>query len=60
MKFINYLESITGIAIYPLISFILFFIFFAFVSFYAIRASKQHMSEVANIPLDSNEKQSGI
>jgi len=56
MKFINYLESITGIEIYPLTSFILFFIFFLIVSLYAFKADKKHLGELSEIPLDINDK----
>lgn len=56
MKFINYLESITGIAVYPLIGFIVFFVFFLAVTLYALKADKKHLNEIAEIPLDINEK----
>ena len=56
MKFINYLESMTGIGIYPLVSFLIFFLFFLAVSLYLIRAGKKHFDVVSQIPLDSNEK----
>jgi len=52
MKFINYLESITGIGIYPLISFIIFFMFFLAVSLYLLKAGKSHFEDVSKIPLD--------
>lgn len=52
MKFINYLESITGIGIYPLASFLIFFLFFLAVSIYLMRAGKRHFDTVAGIPLD--------
>ncbi len=54
MKFINYLESITGIGIYPLVSFIIFFTFFLGVSIYLLKTSKNHFSQVAQIPLENN------
>jgi cytochrome c oxidase cbb3-type subunit IV len=54
MKFINYLESITGIGIYPLVSFLIFFTFFLGVSLYLLKAGKQHFSNVAQIPLENN------
>lgn len=57
MKFINYLESITGIGIYPLISFLIFFLFFLVVSIYLIKAGKKHFEEVAQIPLDTNQNE---
>jgi cbb3-type cytochrome oxidase subunit 3 len=56
MKYKHYLETIAGIGIYPLISFVLFFLFFLFVSYYVLRSDKKHIDEVANIPLDNNEK----
>jgi asparagine N-glycosylation enzyme membrane subunit Stt3 len=52
MKFINYLESITGVGIYPLTSFLIFFIFFLFVSLYVLKSDKNHIKEVSQIPLD--------
>ena len=55
MKFINYLESITGIGIYPLASFLIFFLFFLAVSLYVIKAGKTYFDEVASIPLDTNK-----
>ena len=55
MKFINYLESITGVGIYPLTSFIIFFTFFALVSLYVLKVGKAHFDEAARIPMDSNE-----
>lgn len=57
MSFIHYLESIAGIAIYPLISLFVFFIFFTLLALYAIRADKKLISELKNIPLDKNENQ---
>ena len=56
MKFINYLESITGIGIYPLTSFIIFFVFFLLVNIYLLKVGKQHFEEISQIPLDTNEK----
>jgi cbb3-type cytochrome oxidase subunit 3 len=56
MKYKHYLETIAGIGIYPMISFVLFFVFFLFVTFYVLRSDKKHIDEVANIPLDNNEK----
>jgi hypothetical protein len=55
MKFINYLESITGIGFYPLASFLIFFFFFLGVSVYLIAAGKKHFDDIARIPLNTNE-----
>lgn len=52
MKFINYLENITGVGIYPLTSFVIFFLFFLAVSLYVLKADKEHIKEVSQIPLD--------
>ncbi|PBQ33692.1 CcoQ/FixQ family Cbb3-type cytochrome c oxidase assembly chaperone [Sphingobacteriaceae bacterium] len=53
MKFINYLESITGIGFYPLASFLIFFLFFLAVTIYVIRTGKTYFDVVAAIPLDT-------
>lgn len=53
MKFINYLESIAGVSIYPLVSLLLFFIFFAIVTVYVIKADKQYINRAKNIPLEN-------
>ena len=52
MKFINYLESMTGIGIYPLVSFLIFFVFFLIVTAYLIKRGRRHFDEVSRIPLD--------
>jgi hypothetical protein len=54
MKFINYLESIAGIEIYPLISLLLFFGFFSLLIVYLIKSGKQHFTELENLPLDND------
>jgi cbb3-type cytochrome oxidase subunit 3 len=57
MKFINYLESITGIGIYPLTSFLIFFLFFLAIGIYLLKAGRRHFDTVAQIPLDVNQKE---
>lgn len=52
MKFINYLESISGISIYPMTSLILFAVFFSIVIVWAIRAKKDYIEKVKNLPLN--------
>lgn len=54
MKFINYLEKISGVSIYPVISLLLFTIVFIIVVVYAMRAGNDTMSEMENIPLDDH------
>jgi len=58
MKFINYLESIAGVEIYPMISLSLFFLFFLALSIWALTVNKEHIDEMKNIPFEkpqSNE-----
>ncbi len=52
MKFINYLESITGVSVYPLISLLIFTSIFLLVCIYTFKQSKQTMEELKNIPLN--------
>ncbi len=53
MKFINYLESITGIGIYPLTSLLIFFVFFVLVTIYVVRADKRYIDELKNLPVNN-------
>lgn len=51
MKFTNYLEKITGVTIYPIISLILFFTFFVLVTLWIYRTSKAEINHIENLPL---------
>lgn len=53
MKFIHYLERISGVGIYPLISLLVFFIFFVVVTWWVFRTDKTHIDQLSHIPLDS-------
>ncbi len=53
MKFINYLESITGVDIYALSSFMIFFIFFVAMVLWAWKADKKLIDKINRIPLDN-------
>ena len=55
MKFINYLESITGIGMYPLVSLIIFIAFFALVTFYVIKGDKNHFEKLRNLPVNDKK-----
>jgi preprotein translocase subunit YajC len=55
MKFKNYLESITDIGIYPLISLLIFVVFFGLVTFYVIKGNKKHFEKLSNLPINDNE-----
>ena len=52
MKFINYLEKISGVSVYALTSFLLFALFFLAVLFWAFKADKKMIEEISQIPLD--------
>jgi hypothetical protein len=52
MKFINYLQDITGVSIYPLASLLLFFTFFVGATWFVFRTPKKQMEQLGNIPLE--------
>ncbi len=53
MKFVNYMEKVSGIDIYGLISLSLFFTIFVVVLIGVAVADKKKMKEMSDIPLDS-------
>lgn len=53
LKFIkHHLTNITGIEIYPLISFTIFFVFFVGLLAYVVMERKEYISKMKNMPLD--------
>ncbi len=52
MKFINYLESITGVGIFPMISLFIFLVFFLMVAVYVYATPKSVMQEKGNLPIN--------
>jgi cytochrome c oxidase cbb3-type subunit 3 len=54
MKFRHYLETITGVDIYPLISLLIFFVFFLALLVYVVRADKKSVFQMKSIPLDGD------
>ena len=46
------LESIEGVAIYPIISLLIFFIFFTALFWWVITARKDYINKVSDLPLD--------
>jgi|SaaInl5LU_22_DNA_1037371.scaffolds.fasta_scaffold135750_2 cytochrome c oxidase cbb3-type subunit 4 len=56
MKFAkNYLQDIEGIASYPMFSLVLFFVFFVLLFAWVMTASKQHISDMAHMPLEDTD-----
>jgi len=57
LKYIkNYMEDISGIEIYPLISLLIFFIFFVILFWWVFTAKKDYIERVSNIPLDNQNE----
>jgi len=54
MKFSHYLEKITGVSIYPMISLLLFVAFFVAVTIIVFKTSKETISKMESLPLDNN------
>ncbi|WP_210517929.1 hypothetical protein [Hymenobacter terricola] len=52
----NVLQSITGVAIYPLISFAIFFLFFIGLMVYILIVNRQHLSTMSQLPLEDNDE----
>jgi len=48
----NYLQSIEGVEIYPLISLVVFILFFVIMFIWIIRVDKNYIKEMEELPLD--------
>lgn len=57
MKFIHYLETITGVGIYPLTSLTIFFVFFTTMTVWALKVDKRLISEMKSLPFPESEKE---
>ena len=55
MKFKNYLESITGVGVYPMVSLIIFFVFFSLLLLWALKVNKQYIGEMKRLPFPGND-----
>ncbi|MCD6068996.1 MAG: Cbb3-type cytochrome oxidase component FixQ [Bacteroidetes bacterium] len=54
MKFINYLESMTGIGVYPLVSLMIFFVFFIGVGLFVILGRKEYFATLSHLPFSDD------
>ena len=55
MKLVShYFESIAGIEIYPIVSFLIFFTFFIIVTYLVIKMDKNEIRELSNMPLEND------
>lgn len=52
MKFINYLEKVSGIDIFGLTSLLIFFLFFTVMLTWVLSAKKSDYQEASEIPLE--------
>lgn len=57
LKFVKgYMESIDGIATYPIISLLIFFIFFVILFWWVLTASKEYIKEVSELPIEKDNQ----
>lgn len=57
LKFIkHHLDSILGIEIFPVLSFMIFFIFFLVLFIRVVTADKKETEEISRIPLDTENQ----
>ena len=54
--FRQYLESISGVSIYPIFSLLVFFVFFTLLIGYLVKANKHEFDEVSQLPLQETDK----
>ena len=55
MKFIHYLETISGVGIFPLTSLLIFFVFFSALTIWVFKADKGYINSMKHLPFASNE-----
>ncbi len=53
MKFINYLEKITGVDIFALTSLTIFFTFFVVMTIWVMTSDKRGLDKINHLPLDN-------
>ena len=53
MKFITYLEKVSGVDIMGLVSLSIFFLFFSVMLWMTFRAKKKNLDQISRIPLDN-------
>jgi preprotein translocase subunit YajC len=53
MKFIHYIEKVSGVEIMGLLSLLLFVSFFTIMLVWVFRVNKKQLEEISQIPLDN-------
>ncbi|NCQ18320.1 MAG: CcoQ/FixQ family Cbb3-type cytochrome c oxidase assembly chaperone [Ignavibacteria bacterium CG_4_8_14_3_um_filter_37_9] len=56
----NYLSSIKGISVFPVISLVIFFSAFIIMIIWIIRIDKSYVKQMENLPLDREEENRNI
>lgn len=56
MKLRNYLETISGVGILPVISLLIFFIFFGLLLVWVVKTRKQHFNDMEQLPLEDGSE----
>jgi cytochrome c oxidase cbb3-type subunit IV len=55
LKFIkHHMETISGVEIYPIVSFLIFFLFFLGMLWYVVKMRKTHVEKMGNLPLSDS------
>ncbi|GEM_PF-973170 len=57
MKFKNYVQTMVGVDIFPIISLLLFFTFFILMGIMVWKMSKEYANKMGNIPFESDDFQ---
>lgn len=60
MNFIQYLETISGISIYPMISLLVFVIFFIILFYMVMKMDKNGVDILKNLPINDEVKSNSI
>lgn len=60
MKFINYLSTMAGIGIYPMISLLVFFLFFMILAVVVFRMGKKEIQHAGMLPLVDSVSENDI
>lgn len=55
MKFTTYLEKITDVSIYPIISLLMFVSFFVIVTIWVLKSDKKTIEHMENLPLENDK-----
>lgn len=53
MKFINYIEKVSGVDIYGMLSLAIFVIFFTVMVTWVLKTDKKKLNDISRIPLDN-------